>query len=185
MTLFERRIKPVIQYVGAIGAALMSVSYIIIVFVLIWGFKVSLGPSQLVFAIVNAAVGFLILQFLKVQGISFAKSENAELVKRYYQRNKKPRKIRTTTFYWITSTVKDLCLKFATLAGATMGVLYIVVEGSNDYNLLLLAVANLIMFICFGLLSLNSAYDFYINNQVPFMMNKLKEEEETSNNGIA
>ena len=71
-TLFEEKILPILNYVGIIGASIMSIAYIILVFVLINGFKVDKVLQTTVFAIVNAAVGFVIMQFLKYQGISFA-----------------------------------------------------------------------------------------------------------------
>ena len=59
------------------------------------------------------------------------------------------------------------------IAITTAGLIYIVVQGCNDYNLLLLAAVNLVMFICFGLLALNNAYEFYNNRHVPYMIDKI------------
>ena len=39
LTLFEEKILPILSYVGAIGAGIMSIAYIILVVVLINGFK--------------------------------------------------------------------------------------------------------------------------------------------------
>jgi hypothetical protein len=49
----------------------------------------------------------------------------------------------------------------------------LVIQGSNDYNLLFLAVVNLLMFVCFGFISLVNAYDFYNNKHVPYMKEQL------------
>ena len=84
-SFFEKRIQPILQYVGVIGATLMSIMYIITVVILIIGFKAQSIQNTLVFAIINAIVGLIIMQFLKIQGISFAKNlpENIEIVKQY------------------------------------------------------------------------------------------------------
>ena len=63
-----------------------------------------------------------------------------------------------------------------------MGVIYIVIQGCNDYNLLLLALVNLVMFICFGLLALNKAYDFYNDRHIPYIIDQINKEKENDNN---
>ena len=174
---FETKIKPVLSYVGAIGAGLMCIAYIIVVFVLIRGFKATVIFNTLLFATVNAIVGFIILQFLKVQGISFAKliPENDEVIKEYYSTKTKDKKPHSMQFYWATSVVKDIATKCLSVAITSAGLIYIIIQGSNDWNLLLLAIVNLIMFICFGFLSLVNAYEFFNNKFIPYMKEKIDE----------
>ena len=49
------------------------------------------------------------------------------------------------------------------------------IVGSNDWNLMLLALVNLILFICFGLIALNKGYDYYNNTYVNYMKEKIDE----------
>ena len=179
-TTLEKKILPVLNYVGIIGAAIMTVAYIIAVFVLIRGFKAETLLQTTIFSCVNAATGFVIMQFLKIQGVSFAKMlpENEELIKRYYQTKTKDKKVHSITYFWTTSVIKDIIVKCLTLAGTTIGLIYIVIQGSNDYNLLFLAIVNLLMFVCFGFISLVNAYDFYNNNHVPYMKEQLEKAEQ-------
>ena len=174
---FETKIKPVLSYVGAIGAGLMCIAYIIVVFVLIRGFQATVIFNTLLFAAVNAIVGFIILQFLKVQGISFAKliPENDEIIKEYYSTKTKDKKPHSMQFYWTTSVIKDIFTKCISVAITSAGLIYIIIQGSNDWNLLLLAIVNLIMFICFGFLALVNAYEFFNNTYIPYMQEKIDE----------
>ena len=176
---FETKIKPVLSYVGAIGAGLMCVAYVIVVFVLIRGFKATVIFNTLLFAAVNAIVGFIIMQFLKVQGISFAKliPENDKIVKDYYSTKTKDKKPHSMQFYWVVSVTKDIFTKCLSVAITSAGLIYIVIQGSNDWNLLLLAMVNLIMFICFGFLALVNAYEFFNNKFIPYMEEKISEAE--------
>ena len=181
---FQDKILPVLNYVGIIGAVIMAIAYIVIVFVLIQGFKVEELLQTTVFACVNAAVGFIIMQFLKVQGVSFAKMlpENKEIIEKYYKTKTKDKKLRSITYFWTTTVIKDIIIKCATLGITTIGIVYIVIKGSNDYNLLLLAVVNLLMFICFGFISLVNAFDFFNQRHVPYMIEMIakgKGNEET------
>ena len=174
---FETKIKPVLSYVGAIGAGLMCIAYIIVVFVLIHGFKATVIFNTLLFASVNAIVGFIIMQFLKVQGISFAKliPENDKIIKEYYSTKTKDKKPHSMQFYWTISITKDIFTKCLSVAITSAGLIYIVIQGSNDWNLLLLAIVNLIMFICFGFLALVNAYEFFNNKFIPYMEEKISE----------
>lgn len=175
-SLFEKKIKPVLQYIGVIGASLMSIMYIVVVFILIIGFKAQSLQNTVIFAIVNALVGLIIMQFLKIQGISFAKSipENEKIINEYYNTKTKDKKIHSIKYYWTVSLIKDIIGKGASIMLTTTGLIYIVVVGSNDYNLLLLALVNLVLFICFGLLALNNAYEFYNNRHIPYMQEMIK-----------
>lgn len=155
----------------------MSVAYIICIFVLIKGFQYQQTAQTLLFAGVNAGVGLIIANFLKYQGISFAKMipENEQIAKRYYASKTKDKKNHNLNYFWATSLLTDILTKGLTVALATTGLIYIVIVGSNDWNLLLMAVVNLIMFICFGLLAMNKGYDYYNTTFVAYMNEKLKE----------
>lgn len=174
-TVLEKKILPILNYVGIIGAGIMTIAYIIAVFVLIRGFQAEAILNTTVFACVNAATGFVIMQFLKIQGVSFAKMlpENDDIIKRYYGTKTKDKKVHSIKYFWATSVIKDIITKCITLGATTIGLIYIVIQGSNDYNLLFLAIVNLLMFVCFGFISLVNAYDFYNNNHVPYMKEQL------------
>lgn len=147
----------------------------IIMFVLVIGFEKELVGTTIVYAIVNAILGIIICNFLRVQGVQFGKLENQELVKKYYSTKTKDKKPRSMTYFWIKHIIQDIFIKGLGVIIFTVGTVFIVIVGSNDYNLILLAVTNLIMFICFGILALNSAYEYFNNSFVPYMNEKLKE----------
>lgn len=179
---FEEKIKPILTYIGTIGAILAGVMYMIVVFVLIFGFEAKSITQSIIFASVNAVIGLIIMFFLKVQGVSFAKElpENQEILKEY-NKEKPKKKSHSINYFWVSSTLKDVILKGLSVGLATMGIVYIVIEGSQDYNLLLLALANLILFACFGLLSLSSAYDFYNENHIPYIQEQIQLRKEKQN----
>ena len=172
----EKRLLNILKYVGIIGAAICSVAYIIVVLVLIQGFKAENTTQTLSFALVNAVVGFIILTFLKIQGESFAKSlpENKVISDLYYASQTKDKKYHSMKYFWITSTIKDILTKVLSVFASTFGVIYIVIIGSNDWNLLLLALVNLLLFISFGLLGLEKSYEFYNTRMIPYMQHQLE-----------
>ena len=174
---FENKVKPILTSVGAIGAILTSCAYIILMIVLIKGFHYEQTQQAVLFAIVNAIVGLIIANFLKYQGLTFAKElpENEEIVKKYYSTKTKDKKPHSLEYFWITSIIEDIIAKGFTVTFSTAGLIYIVIVGSNDWNLMLLALVNLILFICFGLIALNKGYDYYNNTYVNYMKEKIDE----------
>lgn len=180
--IFEEKIKPILTYIGTIGAVLAAIMYIIVVFVLIFGFQAQSVVQSIVFAVINAIIGLVIMFFLKFQGQTFAKElpENQEILKQYND-SKPKKKNQSMTHYWVSSTIKDVIFKGLTVIITTVGVIYIVIAGSQDYNLLLLALANLILFACFGLLSMASAYDFYNENHIPYLKEQIQLKKEINN----
>ena len=173
---FETKIKPILQYVGALGATLMSIMYIVVIVILIIGFKAQTFQQALIFALVNAVVGLIIMQFLKIQGIAFAENipENKAIKDEYYRTRTRDKKYESINSYWVKSIIKDIIWKGLSVIISTAGLIYIVIQGCGDYTLLLLALVNLVLFICFGLLALNSAYEFYNNKHIPYMLNQIE-----------
>ena len=172
----EKRLLNILKYVGIIGATICSVAYIVVVLVLIQGFKVENTTQTVTFALVNAVVGFIILTFLKIQGESFAKSlpENKAISEAYYAGETRDKKYHSMKYFWITSTIKDILTKVLGVFASTFGIIYIVIIGSNDWNLLLLALVNLLLCISFGLLGLEKSYEFYNTRMVPYMQHQLE-----------
>ena len=71
----QEKLINLLKYIGIMGASICSFAYIIVVIVLIQGFKAEQTTQTIIFAVVNAIVGFIIMQFLKVQGEQFAKNK--------------------------------------------------------------------------------------------------------------
>lgn len=177
---FEKKLKPILLYMGTIVSVVMAIAYILVVFVLIEGFKVEAILNTTVFSIITAAIGFCIMQMLKIQGQAFAKNlpQNEKILQEYTVRqnkNKGGRKYKSLTNYWISSVITDVLVKCLTLAATSVGMIYIMVEGSGDYSLLFLAAVNLLMFAGFGLISLCKAYDFYNEEYVPYMLHEIEQ----------
>lgn len=178
---FEKKVKPILLYVGTIGAVLMAIAYIAIVLIMIFGFQAATSLSQtLIFAGVNAIIGLVIMQLLKIQGIDLAKSldTNKPILDQYYNTKTKDKKNHSLKYFWLTTITKDVVVKALSIAVTTVGMIYIVIQGTGNTSLLLLALVNLIMFSCFGLLSLVKAYDFFNEEYIPFVQEKINEADE-------
>lgn len=185
---FERGVHDFIlkllYYIGFIGAAILTVAYIALVWVFIAGFEASAEFTNLIiFAICNGVIGLMICQMLKLQGITFAKNitSNRIILEEYYNTKTKDKKPQSIGRYWLKSLIQDFFLKAVTIILSTGGIVYVVIQGTNDYTMLLIAIVNLLMFICFGLLSMNSAYQFYNNYHIPYIKEKIEEVKEIKN----
>ena len=174
---FEEKILPLFLYVGTVGACITSIAYIILVLVMIFGFKEEKALTTTVFACVNAGVGFIILQLLKYQGVSFAEAlpDNKKILAEYYGTRTKNKKNHSMLYFWITSVVKDIFVKCASLAATSIGLIYIIIQGSRDYSLIWLAIVNLLLFISFGFLGLVKSYKYFNTKYIEYVKEKLEE----------
>ena len=87
-------------------------------------------------------------------------------------------------YYWVTSLIKDIGTKVLGVTVTSIGITIIAIQGMHDYTYLMLALANLLMFISLGLLGMNKAYNYFNNMHVPYMKEKIKEAEEQNGNSL-
>jgi hypothetical protein len=165
--------------IGLIGASITAVMYVVLALVLIFGVKkIDDGNTMqyLSFVIVTASVGMLINFMLRLQGVTYAKNipENARILREYYDSKTRDKKYKSIKYFWIKSFVTDVVVKFATTCASVFGVIYIAIVGSGDISLMLIALCNLLMFTCFGLLSLCSAYAFFNDHHIPYIKEQLR-----------
>ncbi len=179
----NEKLKHILLYIGTIGAVISSCAYIILIVTLINGFQVHNTTTTVTFAGINAIVGVIIANFLRYQGISFAANieENKKLINIYYGNKTKDKKNHSLKYFWSLNIIKDIFTKGLTMAFTTCGLIYIIIVGSKDWSLLLLAFVNLALFICFGLISLDKAYDYYNTVYVAYVKEKIAETEVKEN----
>ena len=167
------KVKKFLEYTGIAGSMISALAYIIATLVIVWGFETRLEmEKQILFSLLGAFTGLMITFFLRGQGVIFAKKEEdaQKVMKEYYQKiNKKKtiRQLHTIKHYIIVQTFLDVIFKGVTVALSTYFLLYIFMEGNGDMSLVFLAIANILMFSCFGLVALSKAYDKYQDEHIP------------------
>lgn len=165
--------------IGVVGAILAAVADIVFVIIMVLGVHVEAELSAIIiFAVVNALVGLLINVLLRYQGQKYAELENAELCKKYYNKRIKEKKYLSIGAWMALKTLQDVILKGCTTAFSIFGVVYISITGSKNPIQILLTLATLILFACFGLMAMNAAYVRFYNIQVPYMRAKIEEREQ-------
>lgn len=169
----------ILNNIGIVGAILAAIADIIFVIIFVVGIDMKQEfKSSLIFAIVNALIGILINVLLRYQGQKYAEIENEELCNKFYRKKvKENKKFVSMTTWNVISTVKDFVIKGCTAAFSICGVVYISIEGSKNPIQILITLVTLVLFACFGLISMNSSYYRFYNVQVPYMELKLQEKE--------
>lgn len=168
----------VLNNIGVIGAILAAIADIIFVVIMVLGIDMKdVGADVIIlFAVVNALIGILITFLLRYQGLKYAEIENEELCKKFYNKKAKEKKRRLSMSAWMTvQTIKDFIVKGCTTAFSIFGLAWISITGSKNPIQILITVATLVLFACFGLIGMNSAYMRFYNVQVPFMTLILEE----------
>lgn len=176
-----QKIRDVLTYVGTATAIIFGAVYIAVLLVLILGFESNIdGSQQLLFVGLGAAAGLVIDISLMSQGIALAKrSEECEgIMKKYYEaKNKaiKKNRHRTINSYVVSHVITTLFTKVLFGAASIYLIVHFVIVGSQDMTLLLLGMANLLMFAGFGTMSLAKAYDYYLEQHIPAIIAKTEQ----------
>lgn len=137
--------------------------------------------SNIIFACINALIGIVINSLLRYQGQKYAEIENEELCKKFYRKKVKEKKYMSIEKWQTLNIIKDIFIKGGSAAFSIFGMVYISIQGSHNPIQILITLATLILFACFGLISMNNSYTRYYNVQVPYMELKIKEKENETN----
>lgn len=182
-------IKNVLTYTGIILTILSGIAYILIVSIMIYGFEAAYNKTALIgFLILGAITGVLINLSLRIQGIDFAKltSEAKETMKELTDLKGKSKEVKLAPMWqmFLTTIIKDIIIKGGTIGLSLYFVIDVSYKGLQENKYFYLAWANLLLYLGLGLLSMNKSYDFYIENEIPLMKQKimkLKEGESDKN----
>lgn len=173
------KVKSILLYTGSIGASISALAYIIITVVLVLGFETQMEmDKQILFSIIGAVDGLLITLMLRSQGIALAKNEeeSKKVMAEYYQainKTKKSKKLHTITYYYVKDFIIDIFTKAGIIALTTSLMLYIFMDGSGDYGLIGLAISNILMFACFGIIALSKFYSLYLEQHIPVIKERI------------
>lgn len=175
------KIKKTLSFYGAIGAIITSLVYMIIIITLVGGIKSKMQSDRVILiSVLGAIAGLLITFMLRGQGVQLAKDEDnegAQVMKRYYQainKTKPMKKLRTIDNYILINTLVDIVLKGFTLAATTYFSITIFMEGSGDWSLIGLGIANILMFLSFGIIALSKTYTYYMEEHLPAIEEKIR-----------
>lgn len=165
--------------IGIVGAILSGIADLVFVLIFIFGIQIEVKiGSVIMFSVINAVIGVLINILLRYQGQKYAEIENEYLCKLYYNKKVKEEKKHLSLMnYNIINAIKDIIIKGCTSAFCIFGVIYISLEGSKNPIQILITLANLILFACFGLIAMNNSYTRFYNYQIPYMQKVLSERE--------
>lgn len=174
------KFKAILYWSAFIGACAAAIAYILAIWIMVIGLDQGLGTTErLLFSIIGAGAGITINYLLREQGIIIAESEedSQEIIKEYNQlTNKvaKPRKLKTIAYWKVVWTITDIIVKGVLIFGTTLGMMYVFIQGSQDFALMLLAFANLLLMSVLGLLGMNKAYNKYKSEHLPVLSEKIR-----------
>lgn len=176
----NEKVSNILLWTGAIGAGISGIAYIIIMTVLVVGIESSMAQEQLLLvSILNAIAGLLITFMLRGQGVALASNsnENKKIMDEYrtiLNKTKPVQKLRTITWFVGWKSFLDIFTKALTVAISTYAMIFIFMEGNGDISLVFLAIANVFLFISFGILALRGAYNFYNNDHISAIKSRIQ-----------
>ena len=182
----EETFKRLLKRIGFVLAGVSAVVYLSIVYILIKGFETAIDSDKLLlFLIIGAVAGISITVSLRIQGIDLAKETKkaVDVMERYTALIAKEEtiKVRSINYHFWVSLIKDILIKGVTIVVSLYFAIEIIITGMQDeINFLFLAFANIFMFLGFGLMALARAFDYYMENHIPYLERKIKLHEEVN-----
>jgi len=189
----NKTLENLLLWVGAAGAVISAISYIIVIIVLVVGIESKMEMQQLLLvSIIGAVAGLLITFMLRAQGVILASNEPENKIvmteyRKALNKKKKLKKLHTINHYVIKKFVFDIFTKALTIAASTYFMVSIFSQGNGDTSLVGLAFANTFMFISFGILALRGSYIYYNEDhieavkQITIVLNTEKEGDNNVN----
>lgn len=154
---------------GLILACVFGVVYLVVIGVMIAGFNAyTTFEETFVFALINLFFGIAIAISCHCFGRDKAKElpENKKIMDELFA--KKPKKEHKPIYYEVLSIVKIVFTKGLFAVISTSLTIYLVIEGSKDLMMLVLALSNLCMWSAFGFYEISKAYDNFNTKQITY-----------------
>lgn len=174
------RFKEMFTFTGFMLAAGAGIAYLILLYIIIAGFEVSIDSTKLLmFLALGAIDGVVISLSMRIQGIDFAKAEKTskKVLDEYNEliTEDNEKFLLPLWAYMIINTIKDIIFKGGTVVFTLYFSITIMIEGIGDFKYFWLGAVNVIMYLGFGFLSLAKSYDHYLEVQIPLIKQKIKE----------
>ena len=193
-TPFYTKVKTALTYTGFALAFISSISYLILVYILINGFEASYQKEQLIgFLILGAIAGVLINLSMRTQGIDFAKQVPEakkildDLKEATAKSDKKEYKAKSIVFMYFVELAKDIIIKGSGIAATLYFAIDLSYKGLGEDKYFFLALANVLLYVGLGLVAMGKSYDYYLEKHTSYMIQKtrkIKEERQNVNETI-
>lgn len=178
-------LQDILKYIGFAMAAITIVVYLVILYIIVFGFENSVSSDKLIFfLLLNNIAGILISIGLRIQGVDLAKNTKVakDTIKEYSDLlvTDKSVKLRPLWVFHMVNIIKDIFTKGVITFFTLYFTITVIIYGLGDAKYFVLGFANIFMYVGFGLIALSKAYEHYIERQIPFLkqkINKMKEEQ--------
>lgn len=183
------KLNKVLNWMGTIIAGVAAIAYLAIIFILINGFTAGVENTKLfIFLLLGAIDGVLISGSLRFQGVTFAKTEEANVaqIKEYTELRGKSKSVKLYPIWimYVRSTIIDIIFKGGSLLATMYFTVSIMLEGMKDGQYFVLGIVNVLMFIGLGFMGLAKGYNHYQENQVPYLQQKIDQLKEEKANEL-
>lgn len=191
----ERIEKPKITFqdfirnVGYFFAGTSIVAYLAILYIVVFGFEAAVSNEKLAFfLLLGNLAGIMSSIGFRIQGVDNAKNtdEGKKVNKEYSDllATDKNVKLRPLWVFHLINTLKDIFTKGLTTFVTLYFTITIIIDGLGDAKYFGLGIANIFMYVGFGLIALSKAYEHYIEREIPRLKQKIIRMKEEQNGNV-
>jgi|SRR5690625_3405701 len=182
-------VKKIVMNLGYILSGIGGAAYLIIIVILVRGvspIEFNIAGKDGWFFGIGLVFGLWIRTGFYIQGVSYAKDENKDLIQKYHKLKVKDKPESWKASFELKMTIEviiNTVFQIVMFVVSSVGFVYVAgFEGINHPVYLWSALSNLIMFAGFGMLALVKTYEKYNNLKVPVLEERVRllEKEQTS-----
>lgn len=175
--------KDFLTYTGIAMAIISAIVYLIVVFILINGFEVDYSKEEIIsFLLLGAATGVMINIAMRIQGLDLArltpKAKEVQAKLNDLTAKSKTVNLKPLWAMHLINTIRDIIFKGGTITLTMYYAISISYKGLGEQKYMLLAFANVFMYLGLSLITMNKAYDYYIDKNIPYMEKQIFKLEE-------
>lgn len=175
--------KDFLTYTGIAMAIISAIVYLIVVFILINGFEVDYSKEEIIsFLLLGAATGVMINIAMRIQGLDLArltpKAKEVQAKLNDLTAKSKTVNLKPLWAMHLINTIRDIIFKGGTITLTMYYAISISYKGLGEQKYMLLAFANVFMYLGLSLITMNKAYDYYIDKNIPYMEKQIIKLEE-------
>lgn len=171
-------LKVLLKNAGWICAILGSIILVIVMLILVIGVnnaEKDLWEDVILPSIINGVYGLMMSIFFYLQGRIDCKEDNKSLIDEYYGRDTKDKRLHSDFFLWFTRFTEWTVTRALPIAGSIIFTLYIAIQGSQDWAMLVMSIGSILMTFGLGMFTVNNGYEDYAHNKLPKMRKALEE----------
>lgn len=175
------RLTKALNNIGVLVAAIAIICYFVFLFVYINGMHANFDLRRtLILTAITSGLGIMVSVSMRIQGIKWAEQlpENQAILDKFDKsKAAKEKKYHGDLYYWLTRLPLLVFGKVGTCTLSVLGVIYYIMQGTQDWSLMLVGLGNVCLMVATSLWACAGSYSYYNKQTIKQILHQMTDEE--------